>query len=180
MKQLRADNPGNNEIFIKCGKLIKDGTIIDSFDLNKQFLKSLDWLPGDFRATLSNAPSPCGPRRPSLFSSGVSTYLSTILCSNVRACVNKIDDLLLSAKTQQLDILCITETWLNEDISDDIVSLPNYSLMRDDRLSRRGGGVAIWLSNNLAFTQLRVANIHGLVYLKVIVSFYISLKFVWS
>ncbi len=41
-----------------------------------------------------------------------------------------------------VDMLCITETWLNSDVTNAEVSLENYNIFRGDRQSgRRGGGV---------------------------------------
>jgi hypothetical protein len=80
------------------------------------------------------------------------------LCANVRSCLNKIDDLRITVQNQNVDILCITESWLHKDISDDIISLPNFSVVRDDRANRKGGGVAIWISNFQAFNQVLTTN----------------------
>lgn len=46
------------------------------------------------------------------------------------------------------DIMCITETFLNEDISSEVISIPGYNFIRKDRLTR-GGGVGIYVSNVL-------------------------------
>ena len=42
--------------------------------------------------------------------------------------------------------MAVTETWFNEDIEDDLVSIYGYNLFHKDRLNRRGGGVCIYLS----------------------------------
>ncbi len=50
--------------------------------------------------------------------------------------------------TFSVDILCITGTWLNYDVTDAEVSLENYNIFRGDRLSgRRGGGVALYVKS---------------------------------
>ena len=52
------------------------------------------------------------------------------------------------------DIFAATESWLHSDIDDNLLHIPNYSLFRDDRKSRRGGGVCIWLSNAFSAFQI--------------------------
>ncbi len=47
-------------------------------------------------------------------------------------------------------MLCITETWLNYDVTDAEVSLENYNIFRGDRQSgRRGGGVALYVKSEI-------------------------------
>lgn len=40
--------------------------------------------------------------------------------------------------------MIVTESWFNANISDDLICIPGYSVFRDDRCGRIGGGVAIW------------------------------------
>lgn len=47
------------------------------------------------------------------------------------------------------DVLCISETWLNEDISDQNISLNGYTFLRNDRVGARGGGVGIYYKSYL-------------------------------
>ena len=82
--------------------------------------------------------------------------LPTILCANVRSCVNKLDDIQLCASTKNAEIVCITETWLHDAVPDYICAFPNYTLHRADRLDKKGGGAAVWVSN--AINHIRVIN----------------------
>ena len=43
------------------------------------------------------------------------------------------------------DIICIVETWLDDSISDNDLSLSNYQLFRLDRNYRHGGGIAVYV-----------------------------------
>ncbi|KAI5731016.1 hypothetical protein M8J77_003291 [Diaphorina citri] len=52
------------------------------------------------------------------------------------------------------DIICITESWLDSSISNSEVSLQGYNLIRNDRLGKRGGGVAIYLNNAFSYKIL--------------------------
>lgn len=56
-------------------------------------------------------------------------------------------------KNVKLDVVCISETWLNPDITNRMVHLPGFNLFRNDRYSdgvhRRGGGVVICVKNDI-------------------------------
>ena len=72
--------------------------------------------------------------------------LPKISLINARSLLPKFDELSASLSINPVDIMAITETWFNEDIEDDLVSIYSYNLFRKDRLNRRGGGVCIYLS----------------------------------
>nr|CAI5862446.1 unnamed protein product [Callosobruchus analis] len=46
------------------------------------------------------------------------------------------------------DVVGVSETWLTEDIPSDFVSISNFNIYRNDRLSR-GGGVAFYVRSNI-------------------------------
>ncbi len=53
------------------------------------------------------------------------------------------------------DIVTVSETWLSADDPDDSYSLKGFQpIFRRDRLIRRGGGVAAWVSNRLVAQRL--------------------------
>ena len=62
---------------------------------------------------------------------------------NIQSIANKLDDITILLRDQQLDIFCLTETWLSPQISDQFLAFPGYCILRQDREGRRGGGVAI-------------------------------------
>lgn len=64
--------------------------------------------------------------------------------SNVRSVFPKIDELRLSISCLNVDIIVITESWLNDNISDDLLHMNDFDLFRYDRIKRKGGGVCIW------------------------------------
>lgn len=47
------------------------------------------------------------------------------------------------------DIILLTETWLNNHILDSTIHIPNYSVIRQDRAGRRGGGACIYVKDNI-------------------------------
>ncbi len=83
----------------------------------------------------------------------VSNSLS-ILLYNVRSLVPKIDDLKAECTVRKPDnLICITETWLDSEITDHEVCIDGYEIIRLDR-NRNGGGVAILISSNLTFKAI--------------------------
>ena len=46
-------------------------------------------------------------------------------------------------------VISISETWLHAGVSDDLVTLSDYFLIRNDRVGRVGGGVACYVHNSL-------------------------------
>ena len=44
---------------------------------------------------------------------------------------------------ENLDVVCVNETWLNENISNSEILNSDYHILRKDRVSRNGGGVLI-------------------------------------
>ncbi|KAI5733146.1 hypothetical protein M8J76_008272 [Diaphorina citri] len=53
-----------------------------------------------------------------------------------------------------LSIICVTESWLDPSISDSEISIPGYRVVRNDRVGRRGGGVAVYLNNTFSYQVL--------------------------
>jgi Reverse transcriptase (RNA-dependent DNA polymerase)/Endonuclease-reverse transcriptase len=71
---------------------------------------------------------------------------------NARSIVNKIGELELYIKEEDLDIVGVTETWLTEEILTSECSIEGYTLIRKDRkdlVKLRGGGVATYVKNNI-------------------------------
>ena len=68
----------------------------------------------------------------------------------------KIDELQasLSSCFTSTDIICVTETWLNDRISDSIVNLPGFSIIRKDRLEYSHGGVCAYIKDGIEFKRL--------------------------
>ncbi|KAK0135719.1 hypothetical protein N1851_028396 [Merluccius polli] len=81
--------------------------------------------------------------------------LPTIIMSNVRSLRNKMD--LLHARCRferafrDICIIALSETWLEESVSDSEVSLDNFTIIRSDRTRHsgktRGGGVCLYIND---------------------------------
>ena len=51
--------------------------------------------------------------------------------------------------SRQPSVLAVTESWLNSDIEDGLVSINGYYIFRKDRPSRRGGGICVYLQQDI-------------------------------
>ena len=67
---------------------------------------------------------------------------------NIRSCRSKEVEISLFLKENDIDILTLNETWLKKNFKLDI---PNYTITRNDRPSRQGGGVATLVRNDIKF-----------------------------
>lgn len=70
---------------------------------------------------------------------------------NVRSLPPKLDDIKAFVVNENVDVLCLSETWLSPMFPSNIISIPEFVLLRQDR--RDGyGGVAIYLKNNIQYS----------------------------
>ena len=68
---------------------------------------------------------------------------------NARSLVNKIDLLRSYTATYRPHVVCISETWGNDNLPDKYFSIKDYVFYRCDRQGIRGGGVGIYISSQL-------------------------------
>ena len=71
---------------------------------------------------------------------------------HVNGLLKNIDELKLLVDEEDLDILAINETKLDNETSNEIISLDNFDLRRKDR-NRHGGGVAIYIRDDIKYLQ---------------------------
>ena len=64
-------------------------------------------------------------------------------------------------ESNNFDVMVLNETWLREDITDNFISIRNYSLYRQDRAemtsfntTKRGGGIAIYIKNTIQYVLM--------------------------
>ena len=60
---------------------------------------------------------------------------------NVHSLLPSIDDVHVALGTLNLDVLCISETWLSPEIADSFLIFPGYKVARYDRPGAVDGGV---------------------------------------
>ena len=75
----------------------------------------------------------------------------SVLYYNARSLLPKLDNLAAVCVTCNPDIVCIVESWLSDDIQDNEMSLPNYSVVRLDR-NRHGGGIVMYIKNTFTYS----------------------------
>ena len=76
----------------------------------------------------------------------------TFFLLNIRGLVNKMDMLRFLISNNDVDFLCLNETFCDNTISDDEVSIQGMRIERKDR-NRSGGGVALYISNKLFYMR---------------------------
>ena len=79
----------------------------------------------------------------------------SILHINARSFIHNIDDviLLLDSIETKFSIIVITETWLQNHKAD-IYTINNYNAIHTTRINTKGGGVSIYIKDNLHFNKI--------------------------
>ena len=75
---------------------------------------------------------------------------------NPRSLLPSIDDVIDIVTREQIDVMCITESWLRKSVEDNFVIIPGFTVVRQDRKSGRGGGVCIFYRDGLCAERLSV------------------------
>ncbi|XP_048590589.1 uncharacterized protein LOC125573834 [Nematostella vectensis] len=81
---------------------------------------------------------------------------------NLRSLAPKVEELECVMEHNGVDIACITETWLSDEISDSQVSLKDFTLFRKDRPSH-AGGIATYIRSVIPCVRLSEAELSGAV-----------------
>ena len=68
---------------------------------------------------------------------------------NARSILNKIDELKAHIDNYNSDTLFVTETWLTESIPNEAVNISGFNVFRKDRTVVCGGGVAIYIKDDI-------------------------------
>ena len=69
---------------------------------------------------------------------------------NIRSLLPKLSELKLLTANISPATICLSETWLDDSVTDNEIALPNYSIVRKDR-NRHGGGVCLYIRSDLSF-----------------------------
>ena len=77
--------------------------------------------------------------------------LPSVMLVNARSLFKKSNELEVVAKMQEIDIVCITETWLEDKIPNEAIDCLGMNLCRLDRTSGAGGGVAVFINDTIPF-----------------------------
>ena len=71
---------------------------------------------------------------------------------NINKLITHIDQLRILLVDNEIDILSINETKLNETISDNEVNISGYDIIRRDRITNGRGGVCFYVKSSINFT----------------------------
>ena len=84
-----------------------------------------------------------------------------MLYTNAQSIVNKMGELRAVVNVKQPDVIALTETWTNSDISDEFLNIDGYELIeRKDRADTnrgRGGGVLVYVAKEICAWKVKVA-----------------------
>ena len=85
----------------------------------------------------------------------------SILHLNIQSLLPKLD--LIAAESEAYDLIIISESWLKPEIRSDSISLTNFhSPFRRDRCDRPGGGVVIYVRDNIYCKRRSDLELQGL------------------
>ena len=79
---------------------------------------------------------------------------------NVRSLWNKFELIKQQIINSNISVFCISESWLNPNITDEMIYIPGYSVARLDRswsntdsvTASKGGGLCIYIKNGIPFS----------------------------
>ena len=69
---------------------------------------------------------------------------------NIRSLYHKHDEIKLLLTESNIDVLCLSETWLDSTIPDSQIHIPGYTLECKDR-NREGGGVLMYIRHDISY-----------------------------
>ena len=78
----------------------------------------------------------------------------TIAPINAQSLLGNKEEIELLVREKELDVLCISETWLCNDFPDDYIHIPEYKVYRCDK--GRGGGVCIYIRDVYTVVPLEI------------------------
>ena len=80
---------------------------------------------------------------------------------NSRSLLPSLDDVNDILAKEKIDVLGVSETWLQQSVTDNFVIVPGYNIMRQDRTKGRGGGICILYKACLSAERLSVPTTAG-------------------
>ena len=86
---------------------------------------------------------------------------------NIRSLWNKIDVVKQTVLTSGLSLISFSESWLNENIDDELIKIPGYICFRNDRSwiennsIKKGGGICCYILENLcaSYSEFETLNV---------------------
>ena len=79
---------------------------------------------------------------------------------NIQSLLPKFDELVSLLHYISLDVLCVTEAWLNENVTNNGIEINGYSLYRKDWPKCRGRGLCIYVKSDTPATVIDTLNVN--------------------
>lgn len=104
-------------------------------------------------------PSHCNTISPRYTAQQIKSGVSQIKCwyTNSTSLNNKINELSIIAEVEKPDVMLISETWFNEE---SIRNVDGYAIYYKDRNNRIGGGVCIYIRDNIKHRPTRIKRLN--------------------
>ena len=74
-----------------------------------------------------------------------------VVCLNIRHIMPKLDEIKYVLSHSKKHILGLCETFLINEIQDSEIQIPNFNCIRRDRDNRKGGGIVVYIKDNIPF-----------------------------
>ena len=81
-------------------------------------------------------------------------FVPSLFLSNVMSLAPKIDEVNSVVINANVDVVCITETWLQSHNPDSVVAINGFNLIRRDRKEAIHGGVCMYIKASIPYTIL--------------------------
>ena len=119
---------------------------------------------GHRAASVSSAASTSQPSTSSSTPGGHSTQSITISHVNINSITSRcrLDELSIFSSLNDIDVICLSETKLDDQVNPSLFILNNYHEPLTKHRDRKGGGVAIYVRNNIAVKRLHHLEIDGI------------------
>ena len=75
----------------------------------------------------------------------ISNFIPKLMVTNVRSLAPKIDEVREFMMENEINLSFLTETWLNDSITDSVVSIPGFTIIRKDISINNHGGICIYI-----------------------------------
>lgn len=79
---------------------------------------------------------------------------------NAQSVPSHFNDMIEAFTGNNIHAILISESWFKSHLLSTSYALPGYVLIRNDRIGRRGGGVAIYLRSNLRHKMAIIFSLH--------------------
>ena len=103
--------------------------------------------------------------------SSILNYFS-IVHYNIQSISNKVD--LIGSELRNFNIICLTETWLSHNTSDDSLKINEFKLYRSDRQADNYGGVCVYILVDGLIWNYRISNVSGWKLIFIIENFFLE------